>query len=138
YMLGDAHTAEDVLAQTVERAYRKRGRFNAQRGSARAWLFGIGRNAALDELRRRKRSAVLGLTPEDAAHDPTDQSLARMQVMEALTQLGPRQRELVALKFFGGLENRAIAEVLGISTSNAGTQLHRAITSMREAMTHEI
>ncbi|MBJ7347186.1 MAG: sigma-70 family RNA polymerase sigma factor [Thermoleophilaceae bacterium] len=138
YMLGDSHTAEDVLAQTVERAYRKRGRFNAQRGSARAWLFGIARNAALDELRRRKRSAVLGFVPEDTEADHTDQSHARMQVMDALTQLEPRQRELVALKFFGGLENRAIATVLGISASNAGTQLHRAITTMREAMTDEI
>lgn len=138
YMLGDAHTAEDVLAQTVERAYRKRGRFNAQRGSARAWLFGIARNAALDELRRRKRSAVLGFVPDDTETDHTEQSHTRMQLMDTLAQLDPRQRELVALKFFAGLENRAIAEVLGISASNAGTQLHRAITTMREVMTDEI
>src|SRR3954469_12573250 len=53
--LRDRGAAEDVTAQAFERAYCKRSRYNARRGSPRAWLFGIVRNAALDELRRRKR-----------------------------------------------------------------------------------
>ena len=56
-LLRDSAAAEDVTAQAFERAYRRRSRFNARRGSPRAWLFGIARNAALDELRRRKRAA---------------------------------------------------------------------------------
>src|SRR5690242_4995408 len=56
-LLRDAGAAEDVTAQAFERAYRKRSRYNARRGTPRAWLFGIARNAALDELRRRKRAA---------------------------------------------------------------------------------
>src|SRR4051812_29431335 len=52
--LRDRAAAEDVTAQAFERAYQKRSsRYDARRGSPRAWLFGIARNAALDELRRR-------------------------------------------------------------------------------------
>src|ERR1700759_2184703 len=70
-LLRDAGAAEDVTAQAFERAYRKRGRFAARRGSPRAWLFGIARNAALDELRRRKRlaSAELPLPAPQAGPD---------------------------------------------------------------------
>ena len=56
-LLRDSAAAEDVTALAFERAYRRRSRFDARRGSPRAWLFGIARNAALDELRSRKRAA---------------------------------------------------------------------------------
>ena len=52
---------------------------------------------------------------------------------EALRTLSPRERELIALKFFAGLGNAEIAQVLGVSESNAGTKLHRAMTKLREA-----
>ena len=56
-----------------------------------------------------------------------------MTVSAALERLEPLERELIALKFFAGLENREIARVLGIGDSNAGTRLHRAMTKLREA-----
>jgi RNA polymerase sigma-70 factor (ECF subfamily) len=56
-LLRDRAAAEDVTMAAFERAYRGRSRFDRRRGSERAWLFTIARNAALDELRRRKRSA---------------------------------------------------------------------------------
>src|SRR4051812_45829278 len=58
-LLRDRGAAEDVVAATVERAYRGMGSFAARRGSARQWLFGIARHAALDELRRRRRAVPL-------------------------------------------------------------------------------
>ena len=61
----DRASAEDVTAQAFERAYRRRRLFDARRGSERAWVFGIARNAALDELRRRKRVAALAADVED-------------------------------------------------------------------------
>src|SRR5438132_14296260 len=66
-LLRDRSTAEDVTALAFERAYSRRGMFNRRRGSERAWLFGIARNAALDELRRGKRTAALAPEPGDAA-----------------------------------------------------------------------
>ena len=54
----------------------------------------------------------------------------------ALARIDPRERELIALKFHAGLDNAEIAAVLGVSVSNAGTQLHRAMTKLREAVEH--
>ena len=51
-LLGDRSAAEDVTASAFERAFLKQGTYKPARGSERAWLFGIARNAALDELRR--------------------------------------------------------------------------------------
>src|SRR5436190_1197882 len=56
-LLRDRSAAEDVAAQAFERAWRKRRQIDRRRGTPRAWLFGIARNAALDELRRRSRLA---------------------------------------------------------------------------------
>jgi RNA polymerase sigma factor (sigma-70 family) len=130
----DRSAAEDVTAQAYERAYRKRRSFDPRRGSERAWIFGIARNAALDELRRRRRTATLVADPPDqvlVAHDEV--AVRRATVRAALEKLDPRDRELVALKFHGDLSNAEVAKVLGLSESNAGTRLHRAVTKLREA-----
>jgi len=136
-LLRDATAAEEVTAAAFERAYRKRNRFDPQRGEPRAWLFGIARNAALDELRRRGRQAELTAEPADldslGADEGAERSERRLAVSAALERLQPHERELIALKFFAGLENREIARVLGVSDSNAGTKLHRAMTKLREA-----
>ena len=63
-LLGDRASAEDVTALAFERAYARRRSFDRRRGDERAWLFGIARNAALDELRRRRRTASLLVEPE--------------------------------------------------------------------------
>jgi RNA polymerase sigma-70 factor (ECF subfamily) len=136
-LLRDAPAAEEVTAAAFERAYRKRNRFDPDRGEPRAWLFGIARNAALDELRQRGHQAELTAEPADlesfGAEEGAEHSERRLAVSAALERLAPQERELIALKFFAGLENREIARVLGISESNAGTKLHRAMTKLREA-----
>jgi RNA polymerase sigma-70 factor, ECF subfamily len=136
-LLRDAAAAEEVTAAAFERAYRKRHRFDPERGEPRAWLFGIARNAALDELRRRGREAELSAEPADlhslGTAEGAEHSERRLAVSAALERLAPAERELIALKFFTGLGNAEIAQVLGISESNAGTKLHRAMTKLREA-----
>src|SRR5918994_6110482 len=71
-LLRDRSAAEDVTAAAVERAYRKRSRFDPRRGTPRAWLFGIARNAALDELRRRRRHTELADEPLDESAAPDE------------------------------------------------------------------
>src|SRR6187455_1217622 len=135
-LLRDRFAAEDVTAVAFERAYRRRGSFKAARGSARAWLFGIARNAALDELRRRGRSASLETDvgePSDGVEDHAEHGLRRAVVRSALELLTPRERELVALKFFAGLTNAELAAVIGTTETNAGTRLHRVLGKLREA-----
>ena len=144
-LLGDRASAEDVTALAFERLYRSRDRLDARRGTARAWLFAIARNAALDELRRRRRRPEYGLEDEGSgladagavcAPGDVDEALERMErratVRAALEALPLRERELVLLKFHGQLSHAELARVMGISESNAGTRLHRALTRLRE------
>ena len=139
-LLRDRSAAEEVTSQAFERAWRKRRRIDSRKGSARAWLFGIARNAALDELRRRSRHSELD--PEDAgaadaatraAGDPAEVAVRRTALRQAMEGLSGRERELVALKFFAGLSNAEIAQVIGTSESNAGTKLHRAVEKLRRS-----
>ncbi|MEK6277722.1 MAG: sigma-70 family RNA polymerase sigma factor [Actinomycetota bacterium] len=136
-LLRNRSAAEEVTATAFERAFRKRHRFDPRRGNPRAWLFGIARNAALDELRRGKRQAELTEEAQDVdSPSPghlAEESSRRATVRAALAGLDSRERELVALKFFAGLSNSEIAGLLGVSESNAGTRLHRVITKLREA-----
>ena len=136
-LLRDRSAAEEVTAQAFERAYRKQRTFKRSKGSAEAWLFGIARNAALDELRRRKRRAALEAEPEDTAaltaDEQAEHALRRETVRGALAELEPHERDLVALKFSGGLSHAEIARVIGASESNAGTRLHRVIEKLRKA-----
>ncbi len=134
-LLRDRSAAEEVTAVAFERAYRRRRRFDPRRGNPRAWLFGIARNAAIDELRRRKRQAQLRAEPAGAiaAESFAELSARRASILAALAELERAERELVALKFFAGLSHAEIAAVLGISESNAGSKLHRVINKLREA-----
>jgi len=140
-LLRDQAAAEDVTAIAFERAYRRRRSFDRARGNERAWLFGIARNAALDELRRRRRHARLAVDPADpaaadgrvTAEAMADDALRRTVLRTALDRLAPRERELVALKFHAGLTHAEIARVLGLSESNAGTLLHRTLAKLRKA-----
>jgi RNA polymerase sigma-70 factor (ECF subfamily) len=136
-LLRDRAAAEDVAAAAFERAYRRRGRYDARKGSPRAWLFGIARNAALDELRRRKRVASAALPIPAAEPDPgeaAELAAQKQAVRVALGKLGARERELIALKYHAELSNAEIAEVIGVSVTNAGTLVHRAMTKLRETL----
>jgi len=136
-LLRDPAAAEDVTALAFERAYRKRRSFDRHRGEERAWLFGIARNAALDELRRRRRLATLAADPEDermpASDEGAEVALRRTAVRAALARCSAREREIVALKFHGGLTNGELAHVLGVSESNAGTLVYRVMEKLRKA-----
>ena len=136
-LLRDPSAAEDVTALAFERAYRRRRTFDRRRGEERAWLFGIARNAALDELRRRRRVAALVTEPSDEVladdDDEAEVALRRTALQAALAQLPAREREIVALKFHAGLSNAELARVLGISESNAGTLLYRTMEKLRKA-----
>jgi RNA polymerase sigma factor (sigma-70 family) len=138
-LLGDRAAAEDVTALAFERLYRSRARLDRSRGTPRGWLFSIARNAALDELRRRRRQPVPGAEQQLSSDAELDEAIEhterRASLRAALLALPLREREVVLLKFHGQLTNGELARVLGISESNAGTRVHRALARLRETCT---
>jgi RNA polymerase sigma-70 factor (ECF subfamily) len=68
-----------------------------------------------------------------AIDDGLEVALRRTTVLDALSRLPAREREVVALKFHAGLSNGELARVLGIGESAAGTMLYRAMQKLRKA-----
>ena len=140
-LLGDRAGAEDVTALAFERLFRARARLDDARGTPRALLFTIARNAALDELRRRRRRDTGELEESGGADLHAGEAFEAVERRElvrgALAALPPREREIVLLKFHGQLSNAELARAMGISESNAGTRLHRALTRLRELCREE-
>ena len=140
-LLRDRSAAEDVTALAFERAYRKRAGLPARRAGRRA--HGCSASPATP---RSTSCGGASAPPRWPPSPPTSsrrrprtpprQALRRAAVRTALASLPPRDRELIALKFHAGLDNAELAAVLGVSPSNAGTLLHRAMTKLREAVEH--
>ena len=137
YRLGDAAVAQDVAAETFETAWKQRGRYDAAKGSAQAWLFGIARKRAGMYLRRhaRRREVILSdslSTPADSLGDQFDSKQFKTALRNAIATLSERDQEIVSLKYGAGLTNRQIAKQLGLSESNVGTIVHRTVNHLRQ------
>src|SRR5262245_31993456 len=135
YRFGNTADAEDLTARTFEKAWRARHRYRRDVASFGTWLMSIARNVGTDHLRARRpivpleeaaTIAAVG-TPEDEAASRSDAH--RLAVL--LDGLTDRDRELIALKYGAGLTNRAIAQATGLSESNVGTILYRAVQTLR-------
>jgi RNA polymerase sigma-70 factor (ECF subfamily) len=135
FRTGREADAEDLTAQTFEKAWKARAQYRSDLGGFSTWLFSIARNVATDALRTRRMYASLdaardlasGTTPEDDVAQRSD--IARLA---RLTQdLPDRQRELLALKYGAALNNRMIARITGLSESNVGTTLQRTVEKLR-------
>jgi RNA polymerase sigma-70 factor, ECF subfamily len=136
YRIGPTADVEDLTARTFEKAWRARHRYRRDLAGFSTWLLTIARNVAIDHLRARQRYEPLDVavavpspdhTPEQqAVHQSEAQRLAAL-----LAMLEPRQRELIAMKYGAGMTNRAIAHATGLSESNVGTILHRAVETLR-------
>jgi RNA polymerase sigma-70 factor (ECF subfamily) len=135
YRLGDTADAEDLTARTFEKAWRARHRYRRDVAGLATWLLMIARNVAIDHLRARQRYEPLDAaavpSPDDTPEQQAVQQSEAQRLTALLATLPPRQRELIAMKYGADMTNRAIARATGLSESNVGTILHRAVESLR-------
>ena len=135
YRLGDAD-AEDLTARTFEKAWRARHRYRSDVAGFTTWLLSIARNVAIDHLRARQplEPLELAVAVPASGDDPEQQAVQHSQAQRLallVATLPPRERELIAMKYGADMTNRAIARATGLSESNVGTILHRAVESLR-------
>lgn len=133
YRIGDGAQAEDVTSETFARALRYRDSYDPRRGTPIAWLLGIARRLIADALAQGDGLAPAGDELEAAADrfDLEDEALRRLTLRRAVAQLGPRERELIALRYGADLTARQIASVLGMRTNAVEVALHRALARLR-------
>ncbi len=129
----DRHLAEDLTQATFERALRAWSRFDPRRASQSTWLLAIAQNLVIDHY-RRDRSDTFHALGEDALGSvpgPEERMGASPDVLEALADLGEREREVLALRFGGDLTGPEIAELTGLSLANVQQILSRSLRKLR-------
>ncbi len=136
YRTGDQALAEDLLADTFERALRSRATYDRRRAGEKTWLYTIALNRLRDHARRRT-AEERALTRQGArADDPLafDGAYAvehRDEVQRALTVLSAEEREAVALRFGADLTVPEIASVLEEPLTTVEGRVYRALRKLR-------
>jgi RNA polymerase sigma-70 factor (ECF subfamily) len=142
YLTGDRSAAEELTAETFERALRAWSRFDPARGSARTWLCQIARSTALDhfraEERRRRREGLYALREPQEAEETFFATGLSPALASALAALSAGEREVIALRVLLGLDGEGTARLLGISATACSTRLSRALTKLEERMTADV
>ena len=129
YLTGDRAAAEDLAAETFEKAFRSWRRFDPRRGAPRTWLCRIAHSTAIDwfraEARRQRREETYS------------RDLAMLEESVFAEGLSPElEGEVVALRVLLELDGPSAARVLGISATACSTRLSRALNRLEEEMTH--
>jgi RNA polymerase sigma-70 factor (ECF subfamily) len=141
YMTGNPHTAEDLAAETFERALRRWRRFNPQRASARTWLCQLARSTALDhfrtERRRKRREESYGAEVAEAEEPVFGEGLSP-EIETAVRSLSAAEREVVVLRIVLELDGETTASVLGIRPTAVSTRLSRALQKLEERMVSDV
>lgn len=124
-ILGNRQAAEDVVQETLVRAYlrwRRIGDFHS------AWARRVAVNLSIDVLRRSVRATDRGTRalPDHAAE--------RLDLQEALLRLSKRQREVVVLRYWLGHTEREVSDLLGCSIGTVKTHAHRGLAALRATL----
>jgi RNA polymerase sigma-70 factor (ECF subfamily) len=137
-LLKDRYLAEDVVQETMLRAWRHCAQFSPDKGSVRGWLMKVAHNIAMDKIRmRRSRPAEVA---EDAVpealvtEDHADAVVTALQVRHALALLSPGHRDVLEQVYLNGCTAREAATRLGIPEGTAFSRAYYALRILRREL----
>ncbi len=144
-VLADGHRAEDVFPEVCVKAVREADQFTDAQHVER-WAIRVGKNRALDLLRRDGRRVEFSLAPEvidllvadEEAADPRDDGVRIRALGRCLGKLGRRSREVVALRYGERMAGTAIARRLGRKVDTVYKMLARSYAALRECVAREL
>ena len=139
YRIGNRSEVEELTSIIFEKALTKFRSYDSRKASFSTWIFSIAHHTIIDYYRRSSReqkymvevssrSIEFGAPPEDEVTRLEEVQKLR----ECLSLLNHNEQELISLKFSGDMTNREIARITGLSESNVGTILCRAIRKLRD------
>ncbi|MGA7204237.1 MAG: sigma-70 family RNA polymerase sigma factor [Specibacter sp.] len=128
--------AEDVVAETLLRAWAHQEVLQRPESALRAWLFTVARNLVIDDWRSAHHRLELARAelPEHPAPDQTDRILDSWLIAEAMESLTPEHREVIVRAYFGGEDTAGIAEALGIPAGTVKSRLHYGLQALKLAL----
>jgi RNA polymerase sigma factor (sigma-70 family) len=131
----DIDEANDLTSAVFARAFERSASYQPSRGALAPWLFAIARNMLNNHWRAAQSHVTLPLEAAEQRPGLIVRGETRRELLAALASLDERERDLIALKFSAHLTNRAIARLMGLSQSNVGVVLFRAMRKLRAALT---
>ena len=141
YKVSNMQLTEDLTSVVFEKALTNFGRYSKDKAAFSTWVFSIARNTVIDHYRSRGRQQTVSLENvviDIESKDPLpDEQLDKKEEIRklhlCLSKLSAQEKELISLKFSSELNNRQIAKMLGLSESNVGTRLYRAVRKLRDS-----
>jgi RNA polymerase sigma-70 factor (ECF subfamily) len=133
----DRVRAEDVVQETMLRAWRHFSVLDESQGSVRAWLFTVARNIVIDEWRSRRTRGDVSVAEVPEPADPgdhTDQLLLSWVVADAVTKLSPEHRAVLLDCYYRGLSVADAARHLGVPEGTVKSRTHYALRALRLAL----
>lgn len=138
YRLSSVADAEDLTQRTFERALRAWGRYDPERAPVRVWLLTIARNLLIDHYRAdvwARQQAIEEVPEGELGSELPEPDLGiEPDLAAALAELGPRDREVLALRFGGDLNGPEIAALTGLTLANVQQILSRSLRRLRKRL----
>ena len=128
---------DDIAQEALLKAITKLDRFDPGRGSMEGWLWQIVANTAKDATRRARLRSLLTerlARREPAVVDLEDVAIERLaagELVEAIAQLSPRDRQLLGLRFVADLDTASVGAIVGLSAESARRAIGRALDRLR-------
>jgi RNA polymerase sigma-70 factor (ECF subfamily) len=135
-LTGDSALAQDVVQETLLRAWKHPHILEQSTGSARAWLFTVARNLVIDERRsaHHRHELTTGSVPERSSPDGIDAILDSWLVADALASLSEEHRVVLVQTYYLGRSVAETASSLGIPSGTVKSRMHYALRALRLAL----
>jgi RNA polymerase sigma-70 factor (ECF subfamily) len=133
---GDPQRAEDVVQETLLRAWRRAGSLEGDASALRSWLFSVAHNLAIDQHRARaaRHEEADSELAEVAVAGQLDRALEAAQITEALRSLSRDHREVLVETYFRGRSVAEAAGVLGVPTGTVKSRTYYGLRALRAAL----
>lgn len=135
-LTGDRAGADDVVQETLLRAWRSPRILEQDPATMRAWMMTVARNLVIDEARsaRRRHEQLVAELPEaPSSHDDVDALFESLLIEEALAALSAEHREVIVHAYFGGLSVAQTAAAVGVPEGTVKSRMHYGLRALRLA-----
>ncbi|MFE6734370.1 sigma-70 family RNA polymerase sigma factor [Microbacterium sp. NPDC057650] len=134
--LGSRASADDVVQETLLRAWRTPRVLEQDPATSRAWMFTVARHIVIDDARsaRHRHENAVAEPPERATDDETDRLFDALLIQDALAAVSPEHREVVIAAYYRGRSVGELAKELGIPEGTVKSRMHYGLRALRLAL----